>query len=93
MLANLEIKKFATRDEQEVAGYAEVMETIFYAWQDISITENQIKQLHRDILRHSEKNERHRGEYKTLSNSVAAFDENGVTDRHLEFPMSCPDRL
>jgi Fic family protein len=77
LLANLEIKKFDTRDEQEVAGYAEVMETIFHAWQDIPITENHIKQLHRELLRYSEKDERHRGEYKTLSNSVAAFDENG----------------
>jgi Fic family protein len=77
LLANLEIKKFDTRDEQEVAGYAEAMETIFHAWQDIPITENHIKQLHRDLLRYSEKDERHRGEYKTLSNSVAAFDENG----------------
>src|SRR6202142_4647793 len=32
LLANLEIKSFSTRDEQEVAGYAEVMETIFHAW-------------------------------------------------------------
>ena len=77
LLASLEIKKFDTRDEQEVAGYAEVMETIFHAWEDIPITQNHIKQLHRDLLRHSEKDERHRGEYKTLSNSVAAFDENG----------------
>jgi Fic family protein len=77
LLANLEIKKFDTRDEQEVAGYAEVMETIFHAWQDIPITENHIKQLHRDLLRYSEKDERHRGEYKKLSNNVAAFDENG----------------
>jgi Fic family protein len=77
LLANLEIKKFDTRDEQEVAGYAEVMETIFHAWQDIPITEKHIKQLHRDLLRYSEKDERHRGEYKTLSNSVAAFDEHG----------------
>src|SRR5271165_6458673 len=77
VLAGLEIKKFATRDEQEVAGYAEVMETVFHAWSDIPITEHHIKQLHRDLLRYSEKDERHRGEYKTLSNSVAAFDENG----------------
>ena len=28
LLGNLEIKSFATRDEQEVAGYAEVMDTI-----------------------------------------------------------------
>jgi Fic family protein len=32
LLANLQIRKFDTRDEQEVAGYAEVMETIFQAW-------------------------------------------------------------
>jgi Fic family protein len=77
LLANLEIKSFATRDEQEVAGYAEVMETIFHAWPEIPVTENHIKQLHRDLLQYSEKDDRHRGEYKTLPNSVAAFDDAG----------------
>jgi Fic family protein len=77
LLAKLEIKKFASRDEQEVAGYAEVMETVFHAFSDIPITENHLKQLHRDLLRYSEKDERHRGEYKTLPNSVGAFDEEG----------------
>lgn len=77
LLANLEIKQFDTRDAQEVAGYAEVVETVFRAWSDIPVTENHIKQLHRDLLRYSEKDERHRGDYKTLSNSVAAFDETG----------------
>ena len=77
LLANLDIKTFETRDEQEVAGYAEVMETIFQAWPDLPITENHIKQMHRDLLRHSAKDERHRGAYKTLSNSVAAFDADG----------------
>src|ERR1700732_4599663 len=76
-LARLEIKKFATRDEQEVGGYADVMETVFHAWSDIPITENHIKQLHRDLLRHSSKDERHRGEYKTLRNDVGAFDADG----------------
>ncbi len=77
LLANLEIKSFTTRDEQEVAGYAEVMETIFQSWEDIPLTENHIKQLHRDLLRYSEKDDRHRGEYKKLSNSVVAFDDSG----------------
>src|ERR1700678_2389263 len=77
LLANLEIKGFATRDEQEVAGYAQVMETIFHAWPEIPITENHIKQLHRDLLQYSEKGERHRGEYKKLPNTVAAFSETG----------------
>lgn len=77
LLANLEIKSFATRDEQEVAGYAEVMDLVFRAWNDISISENHIRQLHRDLLVHSEKDAWHRGNYKTASNSVAAFDEDG----------------
>ncbi len=77
LLANLEIKSFATRDEQEVAGYAEVMELVFRSWKDIAVTENHIKQLHRDLLVYSEKDAWHRGNYKTSSNSVAAFDETG----------------
>jgi len=77
LLSNLDIKSFATRDEQEVAGYAEVMETIFHAWPEIPVTENYIKQLHRDLLRYSEKDDRHRGDYKKLSNNVVAFDDQG----------------
>lgn len=77
LLSNLAIKSFETRDEQEVAGYADVMETVFLSWQEIPITENHIKQLHRDLLAYSQKDERHRGNYKTTSNSVAAFDEDG----------------
>ncbi len=77
LLANIRIGSFATRDEQEVAGYAEVMETIFGAYDAIPLTENHISQLHRDLLVHSTKDERHRGSYKTLPNHVEAFDENG----------------
>lgn len=77
LLANLAIKTFSTRDEQEVAGYAEVMELIFSSWQAISLTENHLKQMHQTLLRHSEKDAWHRGCYKTNNNSVAAFDENG----------------
>src|ERR1700744_1923725 len=74
LLANLDIKSFATRDEQEVAGYAEAMDTVLGHWDAINLTENHIKQLHRDLLKYSTKDERHRGEYKTLSNDVTAFD-------------------
>ena len=77
LLANLSIQSFATRDAQEVAGYAEAMELVFQSWEEIPLSENYIRQLHRDLLRHSEKDERHRGEYKTQSNSVAAFDDAG----------------
>src|SRR5487761_2034485 len=57
LLTNLEIKSFASRDEQEVAGYAEAMDLVFRSWEDITITENHIKQLHRDLLVHSDKDE------------------------------------
>lgn len=77
LLSNLQIKSFTTRDEQEVAGYAEVMELVFSSWQDITLTENHIKQLHRDLLAYSDKDAWHRGNYKTSSNSVVAFDESG----------------
>jgi Fic family protein len=78
LLSNLRIKTFTTRDEQEVAGYAEVMDRVFSSWQDITLTENHIKQLHRDLLVYSEKDARHRGNYKTSPNSVVAFDESGA---------------
>lgn len=77
LLGKLEIKTFDSRDEEEVAGYAAVMETLFHAWKDIPVTENHIRQLHRDLLRYSGKDERHRGEYKTLPNDVSAFDAEG----------------
>ncbi len=77
LLSNLEIKTFETRDEQEVASHAQVMETVFANAGAIDITENHIKQLHRDLLVYSAKDERHRGEYKTSPNHVSAFDPEG----------------
>jgi len=77
LLARLEIKSFGSRDEQEVAGYADVMETVFHAWADIPVNENHIRQLHRDLLRYSSKDERHGGEYKKVRNDVGAFDLYG----------------
>ena len=77
VLANLKRQSFATRDEQEVAGYAKLMEDIFENYEVIPFNENYIKQLHKILLSYSDKDERHRGEYKTLANSVAAFDADG----------------
>lgn len=77
LLSDLNIKSLKTRSEQEVAGYAELMELIFQSWESISISENHIKQLHRDLLRYSKKDAYHRGKYKTSSNEVIAFDAKG----------------
>ena len=77
LLGRLEQQAFVSRDEQEVAGYAEVMETIFTAWAEIPLSENYMKQLHAMLLRHATKDERHRGEYKKMPNNVEAFDLDG----------------
>lgn len=77
LLNNIEIKKFDSRDEQEVAGYADVMNTVYSHADAIDLTENHIRQLHRDLLTYSDKDEHHRGNYKTNPNHVSAFDADG----------------
>lgn len=77
LLSSIKIRSFATRDEQEVAGYAEAMDLVFQAYVDMRLSENHIHQLHQTLLRHSTKDERHRGAYKTLPNNVVAFDADG----------------
>lgn len=77
LLTGLDIKAFASRDEEEVAGYAATMEMVFANWQEITLTESHIKQLHRDLLQHSSKDARHRGAYKTHNNHVEAFGPDG----------------
>ena len=77
LLGRLETQSFRSRDEEEVAGYAYVMELVFSHQEDMPLTESVLLQLHRDLLRHSTKDERHRGAYKTLPNHVAAFGADG----------------
>ena len=77
LLSNIQIGTFASRDEQEVAGYAEAMEMVFGSYEHMPLNENIIKQLHRHLLGHSDKDERHRGAYKVHPNNVEAFDQAG----------------
>lgn len=77
LLSNIDITAFASRDEQEVVGYAAAMETVFASHNAIDLTENHIQQLHRDLLQYTAKDERHRGEYKKLDNHVEAFGPDG----------------
>lgn len=77
LLGNLQSESFRSRDEEEVAGYAYVMETILASWADMPVKEGIVLQLHRDLLRHSSKDERHRGAWKTLPNHVAAVGPDG----------------
>ena len=96
LLSGAEVESFATRDEQEVAGYAGAMETVFESWKAIDLAENHIKQLHRDLLKYSTRDERHRGEYKTLPNHVEAFDHAGESPGvifHTASPFDTPRKM
>jgi len=79
LLKDLEPRSFSSRDEEEVAGYSKAISLVFESFEDIEITENYIKQLHKVLLQYSSKDERHRGEYKKFPNNVEAFDRDGVS--------------
>jgi len=77
LLKGVDIHSFRSRDEQEVAGYADSMRLIHESYPEIDFTENNIKYLHKVLMKYSEKDQWHLGEYKKHPNHVAAFDQSG----------------
>ncbi|MEO9488013.1 MAG: Fic family protein [Ekhidna sp.] len=78
LLRNLSIDKLTERDKQEVAGYFDALDIISESYNDIRITENQIKNLHNILLKYSEKDQWHKGDYKQQSNNVEATLPDGT---------------
>jgi Fic family protein len=81
---NMRIKKFKTRDEQEVAGYLELLKKIFDSYKKnksekagLRFSEGLIKSFHKEALKYSAKDSRHKGEYKFGPNRVEARDAQG----------------
>jgi Fic family protein len=74
---NLRVKKFKTRDEQEIAGYLSCLEVIFKNYKNIKLSESFILSLHKEMLAHSYKDELQKGSYKLGSNRVEARDHDG----------------
>ena len=72
LLKEIEITKIVDRDSQEVVGYFETLDIISDSYEDISITENSLKNLHNILLKHSKIDEWHKGDYKQHSNAVEA---------------------
>lgn len=58
------------RDEQEVAGYADLIGRIFDNWKTIKLTEGWIQQFHSILLQFSDKDKIHKGNYKDGDNTV-----------------------
>ena len=78
LLKNMKVTQLKTREQQEVAGYYEVLTLILDTFKNIPLSENYIAQLHGLLLKHSDKDQRHRGAYKTLSNQVVASSPEGT---------------
>jgi len=78
LLKEIDITKIEDRDSQEVIGYFETFDLISDSHDDISITENSLKNLHNILLKHSEKDDWHKGGYKQHSNAVEAQLPNGT---------------
>ena len=78
LLQSVKITKLTSRDEQEVVGYYDVLQVILDNYQDIQLSERYIHQLHGILLKHSNKDQSHRGNYKTSSNQVVANYPDGT---------------
>ena len=77
LLQGLDVRSFRSRDEQEVAGYAKGMQLIHDCYDEIELSENNIKYLHKVVMQFSEKDNWHLGKYKKHPNHVGAFDSEG----------------
>ena len=78
LIENLDISKLKDRDSQEVAGYHNLLDLISVSNGEIEIKENEIKNLHNLLLKYSDKDAWHRGEYKQMSNAVEAANLDGT---------------
>lgn len=79
LMRGFSLQKLSDRDKQEVRGYYELLNNVFNSWQNIPFTESTIKHLHKELLKYTKKDQRHRGEYKATENKVEMIDESGKT--------------
>lgn len=63
------------RDEEEILGYRDVLNTIHESYEYIPINSNYILQLHRDLFKYNEKVIG--GSYKNTQNSIVEKDKEG----------------
>ncbi|PIR03186.1 MAG: cell filamentation protein Fic [Candidatus Magasanikbacteria bacterium CG11_big_fil_rev_8_21_14_0_20_43_7] len=77
VMRGIHIQKFADRDTQEVKGYYELLENIFNSWESLKCNESSIKHFHKELLKYSDKDQGHLGDYKFCENKVVAYDNKG----------------
>ena len=77
LMRGLSTQKLIDRDAQEVRGYYEVLQSVFDNYTEMPLSENTILHLHNQLLKYSDKDERHKGHYKSLENKVEMKDASG----------------
>jgi Fic family protein len=78
LIKNLKISKLQSREEQEVVGYYDTLETVLANYSDIDFSIYNIHGLHNLLLKYSSKDDRHRGRYKEVANQVVATYPDGT---------------
>jgi len=88
LMKGISIKQFSDRDTQEVKGYFTLLQNIFDAWDTINLSENTIKHLHQELLKHVSKDTGHLGQYKKMENKVQMIGPDGQVIATLFDPTS-----
>ncbi|KAA6323287.1 Adenosine monophosphate-protein transferase SoFic [termite gut metagenome] len=78
LLQEIDITKLVDRDSQEVVGYFDTLDIISDSFENIDVTESNIKSLHNTLMKYSAKDEWHKGNYKSHNNAVEAAFPNGT---------------
>jgi Fic family protein len=76
-LRSLKINPPNNRDEEEVAGYVDLLGRVFDNWESLKLRESTILQFHEILLHFSKKDNLHKGKYKTKENLVVAYNKKG----------------
>lgn len=76
-LRGLKARAPKNRNEQEVAGYADLIGRIFDNYKTMKLSENWILQFHEMLLHFSEKDRTHKGKYKIANNTVVMINKQG----------------
>lgn len=77
LMRGISIENFSDRDSQEVQGYFELLQNVFNSWQDLSFSESAIKHFHKELLKYTQKDQTHRGDYKKKENKVQMINAAG----------------
>lgn len=78
LLTNVTNEKLEHRDKQEVVGYLDALDLISDGYNEIRNSEGDIQNLHNVLMKHSEKDQWHKGRYKIHTNSVEATMPDGT---------------